>query len=177
MLVFVFRISLWVENFLHLWTKMLIDLTQHFKHMKKIFAILLAALALSSCSIVIRTDDSPAKAFEGTYTLAVHEAGSWGQTRVDDRYQAVVQIRKTGFDTVRLYGAFETTGRVEGNRIYIQSVSSKDSYGTLNTDFVDCTLNGDYLSMQVRQSGNLLSVHTGSYLRLSTSLTLQGSRK
>ena len=156
---------------------MLIDSTQYFKHMKKIFAILAAVLALSSCTVTVRRTEAPAKAFEGTYTLAVHETGSWGQSRVEDRYQAVVQIRKTGFDTVRLYGAFETTGRVEGNRIYIQSVNSKDSYGTLTTDFVDCTLNGDYLSMQVRQSGNLLSVHTGSYLRLSTSLTLQGSRK
>ena len=36
----------------------------YFKHMKKIFtkviAILFAALTLSGCSIIIRTDDSPA---------------------------------------------------------------------------------------------------------------------
>ena len=63
--------------------------------MKKIFAILAAVLALSSCTVTVRRTEAPAKAFEGTYTLSVHETGSWGQSRVDDRYQAVVQIRKT----------------------------------------------------------------------------------
>ena len=152
----------------------------YFKHMKKIFtkvfAILFAALTLSGCSIIIRTDDSPAKAFEGTYAMSVHETGTWGQSRVDDRYQAVVIIEKAGYDLVEVSGAFETFGRVDGNRLILEPVKSEDSHGTLTTSFVECQLVGNQLSMRVRQSGNIFSIHTGTFLNLNTTLSLSGSR-
>lgn len=148
----------------------------YFKHMKKFFAILAAVLALSSCSIIFAPDTSPARQFVGTYTMSVHESGTWGRERIDDDYSAVVQINKADFDRVYISGAFETYGRVEGNRIYIESIKSSDSYGNLTTSFVDCTLNGTVLTMQVRQSGSLLSIHTGEYQKFNSSLTLKGTR-
>ena len=144
--------------------------------MKKFFAIIAAVLTLSSCSILFAPDTSPARQFEGTYAMSVHETGTWGQSRVDDTYKAVVMIEKAGYDLVKVSGAFETFGRVEGNRLILEPVKSEDSHGTLTTSFVECVLVGNQLSMRVRQSGNIFSIHTGTFLKLNTTLSLSGSR-
>lgn len=144
--------------------------------MKKIIAILTTLVALSGCSIIFAPDESPARQFVGTYAMTVHETGTWGKDKVDNTYNLIIEIRKAGFDRIYMDGAFETYGTVEGNTIRLDPIVSEDEYGRLTTNFISCTLHIDELTMQVKQSGKILSSRVDGFLPLSTTLTMKGMR-
>ena len=107
-------------------------------------------MVITSCSKTYNAD-----AFVGRYSVSTVENatwGSWSGTLTDNGTMTITAISSNKIQTS---GYFNTTGRVVGTKLYLESKTTTDSSGTLTIDFGTGVLDGDVLSLTSTMSGQL----------------------
>ena len=113
-----------------------------------VFALLL--LVGTSCS---KTYD--ADAFVGRYSVSTVENATWGAWSGTLTDNGTLIITAISSNQIQTSGYFNTTGKVVGSKLYLESKTTSDSSGTLTIVFGTGVLDGDVLSLTSTMSGQL----------------------
>ena len=114
----------------------------------------LLTILLTFCSC-IKDKEGDADQYVGVYKVSVVQNVTWGGSSGTLTDSGTITITKLSSNQIQIRGYFSTNGRVSGNTVYFESMSSSDEAGNINTVFDAGIYNGGTITVNVTRTGQL----------------------
>ena len=122
------------------------------KPIRILTVLLTIILTFSSC---IKDKEGDADQYVGIYKVSVVQNVTWGGSSSTLTDSGTITITKLSSNQIQVRGYFSTNGRVSGNTVYFESMSSSDEAGNINTVFDAGIYNGGIITVNATRTGQL----------------------